>query len=137
MFLIPIIVGLIIQVIKGLVDFSQKKFEWGLPRYGGMPSAHTSFAFSLATLVYIYEGADSVLFAIACVIVIFIVDDALRLRVFLGNHGVALNRLLSELPKEKTNGIPRIEERLGHKWLEVIVGAILGIILTIVLDKIF
>lgn len=137
LFLIPIIVGLATQIIKYLVDFSGKKFKWQLPGYGGMPSAHVAFAFSMATLVAIYEGFDSVLFAVTVVIVIYILDDALRLRVFLGNHGLALNRLLSELPKEKTNGIPRIEERLGHKWLEVIAGAILGIILTIVLDKIF
>ena len=137
LFLIPIIVGLATQIIKYLVDFSQKKFEWQLPAYGGMPSAHTSFAFSIATLVAIYEGFDSVLFAVTIVIVIYILDDALRLRVFLGNHGFVLNKLLSRLPQEERNDIPHIEERLGHKWIEVIVGAILGIILTIFLDKIF
>ncbi len=134
LFLIPIIVGLVTQGIKTLVDFSQKKFKWGLPSYGGMPSAHTAFAFSLATLIAVREGFDSILFAIAAGIVIFIVDDALRLRVFLGNHGLALNKLLSKLPEEDTKGIPKIEERLGHKWLEVIVGAILGIGLTLTLN---
>lgn len=133
-FLIPIIVGLVTQGIKALVDYSQRRFQWGLPSYGGMPSAHTSFAFSIATLVAIHEGLNSVLFVIAVAIVIFIVDDALRLRVFLGNHGLALNKLLSKLPQDEAQNIPQIEERLGHKWLEVIVGAALGIILTLILD---
>ena len=33
------------------------------------------------------------------------------------------------------DSIPEIEERLGHKWIEVIVGAGLGVILTVLLNK--
>jgi uncharacterized protein len=137
LFLIPVLVGLATQAMKPLINKGwaehykyEKKF---LPRYGGMPSAHTSFAFSIATVVAMSEGLGSASFAITVVVVIFILDDALRMRIFLGRHGQSLIRLISKLPKEERVKYPHLETQLGHKPLEVVVGAIVGTVLTIVM----
>lgn len=101
-----------------------------LPRYGGMPSAHTAFAFSLATVVGMTEGFSSTAFAITAVMVTVILDDALRMRIFLGRYGAALRRLITRLPESEQQAFPYLEERLGHTWGEVIVGAVFGVGLT-------
>lgn len=134
LFLIPIMVGVFAQFLKKFFNrryLSNIKLQGvPLPRYGGMPSAHTAFAFSILTLAYLVEGANSMAFALAVAGTIFILDDALRMRIFLGRHGAALTKLIKELPKDHQKGFPYLEQRLGHKPLEVVAGAILGVTLT-------
>lgn len=134
LFLIPIIVGVLTQSLK---PFLNKKWyaqltEGGqkIPRYGGMPSAHTAFATSLATVTALHDGVMTIAFAITVSLVIFVLDDALRMRIFLSRHGEALRRLVHHLPKQDQRGFPYLEARLGHKLPEVLVGAAIGILLT-------
>jgi acid phosphatase family membrane protein YuiD len=79
-FIIPIVVGVFTQLLKPLFNRNWNKEHHGLemlPQYGGMPSAHTAFATSLATIVSLTDGINSVTFAIAICVMIFILDDAL------------------------------------------------------------
>ena len=137
LFLIPIIVGAVTQSMKPFLNkrWYAQLTEGGqkIPRYGGMPSAHTAFATSLATLAALSDGLMSMTFAITVSLVIFVLDDALRMRIFLSRHGEALRRLVHQLPKEKQTDFPYLEARLGHKLPEVLVGAAIGILLTWVL----
>lgn len=141
LFLIPVLVGLLTQFSKRFFnkdwDSSAKIEGYHLPRYGGMPSAHTSFALSLATLTLLADGVASSSFAIAIALVIFILDDALRMRVYLGHHGQALAQLIRKLPPEEQNAFPHLEDRLGHTVPEVIGGALFGIVATIAIFWIF
>lgn len=135
LFLVPIIVGLATQAVKPL--FNKRWYaQLGdkgrkIPRYGGMPSAHTSFIFSLATAIAVKDGFMSGDFAIAAVLVIIVLDDALRMRIFLSRYGAALRRLINKLPENERHLFPYLESRLGHKVPEVIVGALIGVVLTL------
>lgn len=135
MFFIPILVGLATQAIKPLFNKEWYAHLDGkgrkIPRYGGMPSAHTAFIFSLATVVGMVDGFMSGDFAIAAVLVVVVLDDALRMRIFLGRYGAALRRLIQKLPEDEQRLFPYLETRLGHKMPEVIVGALIGIGLTL------
>ena len=141
LFLIPIVVGLITQFSKRylnkvwLSDLTVRGVR--VPRYGGMPSAHTAFALSIATLTLYVDGISSMSFAFAVVIVIFIIDDALRMRVFLGRQAQTLHILTHRIPKKDQKKLPHLETRLGHTLPEVIVGAIVGIVLTFLLLLLF
>lgn len=134
LFLIPIVVGISAQLSKPFLNkgwYARRKRKGErLPRYGGMPSAHTAFAFSLLTLVGVVDGVMSVSFAIMVSLAIFVIDDALRMRVFLGSHGYALHALVERLPAEERKKYPHLETHLGHKPLEVTAGALMGIIVT-------
>ncbi|NTW26746.1 MAG: divergent PAP2 family protein [Candidatus Moranbacteria bacterium] len=129
-FLIPIVVGVIVQTIK-FVLYSLKH-GWNI-RYafthGHMPSAHTAFAFSLVTSIGFYEGIHTGTFAIAVALAFLIIDDATRLRMTLGDQGKYLNMLIGQLNINEDQ-YPRLKERMGHKVSEVIVGAILGLTFT-------
>lgn len=134
LFLVPVVVGLLAQAVKPLLNkqWYAHLTEGGkkIPRYGGMPSAHTAFATSLVTVAALTEGVGSPLFVIAVALLIFVLDDALRMRIFLSRHGEALQRLVDRLPEGERRQFPHLEDRLGHKLTEVVAGAILGIVAT-------
>jgi len=136
-FLVPIIAGLIAQSLKPLLNkrwyavISEEGHK--IPRYGGMPSAHTAFATSLATTLGVVDGFASTSFAIGVAALILIIDDALRMRILLGRHGFALRRLVNKLPPLERKEFPYLEARLGHKVPEVIAGGLLGIVLSLLL----
>jgi uncharacterized protein len=136
-FLVPIAVGIVVQLIK-FVLYSLKH-GWNI-RYafthGHMPSAHTALAISLATSVGHYEGIGDASFAIAVVLAFIIIDDATRLRMHLGDQGRYLNMLIEQLNISEEQ-YPRLKERVGHRTSEVVVGAILGFVLSFVFIWIF
>jgi uncharacterized protein len=138
-FLLPITVWFVIQGIKFIL-FSIKH-GWDIKNtlihigYGHMPSAHTGFVVSLVTSVGYYTGMDSGAFAVAVVFAIMIIDDSVRLRMYIGDQGFYLNRLVAHFRLKKED-FPKLKERMGHKISEVIVGGILGFFLTLCMAKI-
>ncbi len=131
LFLVPILVSLITEAIK-FANYC-RKHGWDLRysiAYGHMPSAHTAFVSSLVTTVALFDGFTTTSFAIALTLAIIVVFDALRLRVYMGDHARYLNHLTKELKLDESN-FPRLKERVGHKPEEVAVGAIVGVLLTL------
>lgn len=132
--IVPIVVGATAQFLKKF--FPGNKHSGltlqgiSIPRYGGMPSAHTAFVFSLLTTILLTDGLYSAAAAIAVASTIFIIDDALRMRIFLEKHGQALNKLIQKLPSDEQASFPQLESRLGHKPTEVFAGAVLGVVMT-------
>lgn len=136
-FIIPPAVGLVTQIVKFFVTSWRKKelkIEYFFT-HGYMPSSHSALAISLLTTVYYFEGLNTSAFTISFVLVFIILDDALRLRYYLGQHGRIINHLIHELPPSEIKKFPRLKEVLGHKPEEVFVGAIFGLILTILFIK--
>lgn len=136
-FLIPIAVALIVQAIKFTIYCMKHGFDIHYAfTHGHMPSAHTAFAISIVTSVAHFEGIADGTFAVAIALAFLIVDDATRLRMHLGDQGRYLNMLIEQLNINETQ-YPRLKERTGHRISEVIVGAILGFIFTLILIKFF
>lgn len=138
-FLLPIFVGLFSQVIKFI--FFTLRHGWK-PEYifthGHMPSAHTAFAVSLLTSIGYFEGMNSGAFAVTVGLAFIIVDDALRIRMILGDQGRYLNMLVDQLRGEiDESQFPHLKERVGHRTSEVIAGAIFGFCLTAILIALF
>ncbi|HCP08237.1 MAG TPA: acid phosphatase [Candidatus Moranbacteria bacterium] len=134
-FLVPMFVGFIVQLTK-FINYCMKHgwdFRYAMT-HGHMPSAHTGFAISLVTSVGYYSGINSGAFAIAVAFAIIIIDDAARLRMYMGDQGRYLNMLVEQLKLEEK--FPRLKERMGHRVSEVIVGGIYGFLLTMAVIKI-
>jgi len=132
-FIIPVSVAVIAQAIKFILY--SLKHGWDI-RYafthGHMPSAHTAFAVSLVTSIGFYDGVQNGTFAVAFALAFLIIDDAARLRMYLGDQGRYLNMLIEQLDVDSKK-FPRLKERTGHRVSEIIVGAILGLLLTFLL----
>lgn len=134
-FILPIVVGLCAQIAKFV--FFTLRHGWK-PEYifthGHMPSAHTAFAVSLLSSIGYFEGMDSGAFAVTVGLAFIIIDDALRIRMILGDQGRYLNMLVTQLRDEiDESKFPHLKERVGHRTSEVIMGAVFGFLLTILL----
>jgi hypothetical protein len=134
--IIPVAVGGIVQVTKFVVFSLKHGWDWHYAMtHGHMPSAHTGFIVSLLTSIGWYEGIHTGAFAVAFGLAIIVIDDAARLRMYMGDQGRYLNMLIRQLNVSEEQ-FPRLKERMGHRVSEVIVGGIYGFLLTILLAKI-
>ncbi|MFA5029286.1 MAG: divergent PAP2 family protein [Patescibacteria group bacterium] len=136
--LIPVIVGIATQIIKLSIDGIPNNLTWQhlVRDYGGMPSSHAAFVTSLATVVGLTQRFDSAAFAIAFVLWVIVVRDAIGFRREIGDNAALTNRLAKEIFKNKKT-ITYLPERVGHGLMEVIIGTGIGIGLTILLYLIF
>jgi hypothetical protein len=134
--LIPLITGTFTQIVKFVLSvIRHKKVEIRyLVTPGHMPSSHTSFAVSLATLVGFESGIGSIDFAIAVCLAYVIIYDAMNIRIHIGNNGAAVNRIVKDL---HLTGYPTLKERVGHLPQEVLVGGLLGFFCTVGLLRFF
>ncbi|NJK43463.1 MAG: divergent PAP2 family protein [Pleurocapsa sp. SU_196_0] len=124
------------QVVKVmLILLSERK--WQPARFletGGMPSSHTASVAALATFCGLEYGFDSPYFAISAVFGMIVMYDATGIRRASGMQAELLNDLVVELRQLLSQGFaPKpLKELLGHTYLEVFVGLLLGIIVAVV-----
>ena len=95
---------------------------------GNMPSSHSACVVGLATLVGLIDGIDSALFGLAFLFAMIVMYDAVMVRRSSGEQGIAIQELI-KLGKAKIV-LPRAAK--GHTPLEVLAGALLGVVLGLV-----
>lgn len=117
---------IIILITQKTLDFSR------FVGSGGMPSSHSSFVTALTVKTGTKCGFDSPLFAISAVFALIVMYDAAGVRREAGNQAKILNHIIDDLNKNKGVKPERLKELIGHKPIEVLAGAILGIIIGIV-----
>ena len=122
------------QVLKViLVLITSKKLDFSrFVGSGGMPSSHSSFVVSLAVSVGITQGFDSAVFAVCSCLALVVMYDAAGVRRSAGQQAKILNRIAAEWEKgDFSNTEKKLKELLGHTPIEVVAGAILGIIIAV------
>jgi len=138
---IPLTVFVTVQIIK--IVFHLRKNGWKLENvlmYGHMPSAHSAIGISavISTALFDPNHLRSGAFGIALLLEVVIIGDALNFRMLVGEHAKHLNKLykrlndLSEKMGMKKEKPPNLNERVGHRFKEVVAGTILGVVLTLV-----
>ncbi len=129
----------IAQVLKTLLVliFTKKLKLERMVGSGGMPSAHTACVTALAIAICRMCGFSSVEFGIAFVLAVVVIYDALNVRRQAGEHAKAINIVVDRIDEEKDDddllGIKQLKESLGHKPIEVLAGALLGILVPLVM----
>lgn len=115
---------------------------------GGMPSSHSAAVSALSTAVAYEAGLDSPLFAISAVFAVIVMFDATGIRYQAGQHALIINELRQDFqyfireakdwpekePKEK---VKELKTLLGHKKIEMVIGCILGVTLSVISYTIF
>ena len=107
-------------------------FRW-LFMTGGMPSSHSATVSSLAAVVGLYYGFNSVPFLIALVFCIITMFDAAGVRRNVGRQASILNQMIDDLYEKGEVPERRVKELLGHTPIEVFTGALLGIAIALVI----
>lgn len=125
--IIPIISGITSQIIKTIIELIKTKkinINRLINGMGGMPSTHCSIVSSLTTLIYLDYTIFSPIFSITLIFSLIIIYDSMGIRYESGNHAKILNNTLGT----------KLKEPLGHKPIEVSIGILFGITLTILLN---
>ena len=137
--LIPVLAWAIAQVLKTIINaIMSKKFEISrLVGDGGMPSGHSATVTSLAIMAGFSEGFHSVSFAIALVLAVIVMHDALGVRRETGKQAVSIikmaeiiNDYISE--HDENLKVDKLKVLVGHTPLQVVCGALLGAVVAIV-----
>lgn len=137
--LIPLAVAVLTQVLKLIIDGIPNNLNWQqlTSSYGGMPSAHTAFVASLATVIGLNQGFDSPAFAISFVLMIIVMRDAMGFRREIGRNAIFTNTLAKKIYQSANTQTKRkiefLNEQIGHSIREVAVGWVVGVGLSIVL----
>jgi uncharacterized protein len=102
---------------------------------GGMPSSHSAAVCSLTTAIGMVEGISSTAFSISVVLSAITMFDAAGIRRHAGIHASFINRLVAAEPSIVSDGSKpnTLKELLGHRPIEVFVGALFGIVVSILL----
>lgn len=121
----------IAQLIKLILTLiNERKLDFNkLMSSGGMPSSHSSFATAMAIGVGQVQGYDSPMFAIAIVFSFVVMYDATNVRLEAGKQAALLNKIIDKMQDPSVTLDERLKELLGHTPLQVLAGALLGIVI--------
>jgi len=112
---------------------------------GGMPSGHSATVSAMATAAGLIYGFETFEFAIACMLAIIVMHDAMGVRMETGKQGKVLNEMIEFFRTEgfveafKKNDKmyefweASLKEFVGHTPLQVGAGCILGILMACLL----
>ena len=136
---IPMICLIICQIIKFTMEsYKYRSLEWNrlINGAGGMPSAHASFSFALTATLGQDLGISSPIFAMSLIFSMIVCYDAMGVRFESGKQAEVINDLAEIVEKEKRHRITfeHLKEQLGHKPMEVIMGILLGTIISILFN---
>ena len=142
--IVPGVAWFVAQLLKVLINgvvnksFSAERL-WG---DGGMPSGHSATVSSLAIMCGISEGLDSTCFAIAAVLAIIVMHDALGVRRETGKQALSIieiAEMLNEYFGEKDERIKtdKLKVLVGHTPLQVICGALVGAFVVFIYVMVF
>ncbi len=126
--------NIIAQVLKPLIYYWQhKSWKWHLLLdSGNLPSSHTAMVSALLLAVGIVENFSSTIFAVTLVFFLVVTYDATNVRFYAGRNIQITQQLIKDIETitqknlENPVYLLKVKEVLGHKWIEVISGMILG-----------
>ena len=132
---------LVAQVLKTIIHLILTK-EFVAERLvgsGGMPSCHSATVCALTTASLYEYGPGSFEFAISLILAIIVMYDAMGVRRETGIQAEVLNdiiKIFEDMGRSEISAHDKLKEFVGHTPLQVIVGAILGIVIALLMYSI-
>lgn len=103
---------------------------------GSMPSSHSALVCSATLAVSRKIGTNSVEFAIMFILAVVVMYDAMGVRRAAGLHAKEINRINKTIEESandnKQDDYKELKEYLGHTPFEVLGGALLGILISMI-----
>lgn len=128
------------QVLKTLIHLilTRKFVAERMVGSGGMPSSHSATVCALATATGIKYGGGGFEFAMAVMMAIIVMYDAMGVRRETGKQGQVLNEMLEVFTNMGKQISPeaKLKEFVGHTPLQVLMGAILGVIIAVIINAV-
>ena len=106
---------------------------------GGMPSCHSATVTSVAVMTGLQCGFDSPYFAIAAILAVVVMHDAMGVRLETGKQAQVINEmfeLLDRLSEESLSMDVKLKELVGHTPMQVVAGGVLGVVVAVCYDHV-
>ena len=138
-FVAAVLGWLVAQVLKTIIhmivnkQFVAERMVGG----GGMPSSHSATVCALATATGMRYGGGSFEFAVAIMLAIIVMYDAMGVRRETGIQGRVLNEMLDifmNMGKE-ISAEAKLKELVGHTPLQELMGAVLGCVIAVLVGN--
>lgn len=126
--IIPILASVLSQSVKVLIEFIKTKkisFIRFINGMGGMPSTHSALVSSLSAIIYIDYGMSAI-FSVTLIFSLVIIYDSMGIRYESSKHAEILNDIIDG----------NLNEKIGHKPLEVFVGTLIGVFVAVMFSLI-
>lgn len=128
---------LIAQILKTVIHMwiNRRFVAERLVGSGGMPSSHSATVCALVTATGIEYGGASFQFAMAAIFAIIVMYDAMGVRRETGIHSRVLNEMMelfTNMGKEMSVE-EKLKEFVGHTPLQVLMGALLGVLIAVLM----
>lgn len=128
---------LVAQILKTIIHmwFNRKFVAERLVGSGGMPSSHSATVCALAAAAGMEYGGGSFQFAMAAIFAIVVMYDAMGVRRETGIQARVLNEMMelfTNMGKEMSVE-DKLKEFVGHTPLQVLMGALLGILIAVLM----
>lgn len=130
---VALLAWFVAQVLKTLINFIllgkfQLERMWG---DGGMPSAHSATVCAMVIATARSEGFGSAIFAVAAVVAIITMHDAMGVRRETGEQAKVLNKMIEQWIDVTEKNAPFLQnmylkEMVGHTPLQVLAGFVVG-----------
>lgn len=98
-----------------------------------MPSSHSAVVTSLATMVGKAYGIDSAIFAVSLIFAFVVMYDAAGIRRAAGKQAKILNKIVETPGLTGVEVSEKLVEVLGHTPIQVLVGAMIGVVVGIII----
>lgn len=99
---------------------------------GGMPSSHSAMVIALTVAIGLRSGIQSTDFFICCIFSSIVLYDAAGIRRAAGKQAAVLNTIIAEWVDLSHLKPDQLKELLGHTPLEVFVGSVLGLVVSLI-----
>lgn len=129
-----VIKTILYAVLNKEIDFSRLMGD------GGMPSAHSATVTAVAVMTGLLCGFGSPLFAVACIVAIIVMHDAMGVRLETGKQAKLLNEMVAlfeALGQPKLSMEKKLKEFVGHTPSQVTAGMLLGIAVALIYYFVF
>ena len=132
---------LLSQVSKAIIYLIiNKRFQWDrLFGDGGMPSSHSATVTSVAVITGLRCGLDSPIFAIAAILALIVMHDAMGVRQETGKQAKVINsmvELINSFGRGEQTPEETLKEFVGHTRRQVVIGAAVGCVVALVMNGI-
>lgn len=136
---LPLSAGFAVQLYKFLFEWILRRdFDLRvLTRSGGMPSSHSAMVCSLVSAIGYRAGPRSDIFALSLIFALIVMYDATGVRQAAGKQAKVLNQILRELFTGQPVSEEELKELIGHTPIEVLVGALVGVLYTVLWFQFF
>lgn len=133
--IVPFAVWFGIQLFKFLYDIiKERKINFKrIMQAGGMPSSHSAVVVVLTTMIAKAEGLTSPLFGVSLIFSFVVMYDAAGVRRAAGKQAKLLNKIVETPGLSGVEVSERLVEVLGHTPVQVIVGALIGLVVGLII----